>query len=561
MFSVVRSSQVLLWGAVLVLTVSGGTPDPGFLHRQDEAALRAGLDFVEAGGDSERVRPTVSITSPTTGQRWSNAVFVLKGTAKDNVRVAEVLYRLNEEDWEEASTTNRWTNWTATVRLLPGTNTVRVYAKDTSGNRSLTNARTFSYVLTTPLQLTIQGAGTVTSLKPGQSLELGKRYTLKATPRPNNFFSNWVGSVTSTNRTLSFFCTSNFNVTANFVTNPFIALRGTYTGLHQLPDEPVWDSAGLFTLTLRSTGAYSGRLYLAGASYPFSGAFDQSLASRKRILRSGTNELLVSMQLLEGSDEITGSVSNANFFTRLSGYRSGFSTAKPATNLVGKYTAIFSGGGDPVTSPFGQSYATLTVANSGSVTIKGTLADGTAVAQIVPLAANGHMAFHAALYTRRGSIFGWLGFTDTEETDLTGPLLWTKLPVTSGNYYRGGFANTVNTLGSRYIATRKPVLNFGNAIVRLEGGNLTMPLSNDAVLSPLNRVTIVSTNVHRLTLTPSASAGTFTGTFHNPATGKTSPIKGALLQKQNAGGGFLLGTNQSGRVYFGLPENYPLFSR
>src|SRR6266508_729017 len=155
MFGRVRSFQALLWGVVSVLNVSGGTPDPGFLHSRDESPLRDGLDFVEAGGDSERVRPAVSITSPTAGQRWSNAVFILKGTAKDNVRVDEVRYKLNEEDWEAGSTTNRWTNWTATVRLLPGTNVVRAYAKDTSGNRSVTNARAFTYVLNIPFGLTI----------------------------------------------------------------------------------------------------------------------------------------------------------------------------------------------------------------------------------------------------------------------------------------------------------------------------------------------------------------------------------------------------------------------
>ncbi|HEU0008310.1 MAG TPA: Ig-like domain-containing protein [Verrucomicrobiae bacterium] len=555
----VRSFQALLWGAVSVLNVSGGTTDPGFLYRQNEAALRGGVHFVEAGGDSERVRPTVSITSPTAGQRWSNAVFVLKGTAKDNVRVDEVRYKLNGEDWEEASTTNRWTNWTATVRLLPGTNLVRVYAKDTSGNRSLTNVRAFAYVLNIPFGLTINGGGTVTPLTPGQPLELGKRYTIKATPRLGNLFSNWVGSVTSTNRTLSFFWASNFNLTANFVTNPFIALRGTYTGLHQLPDEPVWDSSGLFKLMLGPAGTYSGRLYLAGASYSFSGAFDQSLESQKRVLRPGTNELIVSLQLLEGSDQVTGSVSNASFFTQLVGYRSGFSTANPATNLAGKYTAVLSGGGDPVTSPFGQGFATFTVAHSGSVVMKGKLADGTAVAQSTPLAGDGEVVCHATLYSRRGSIFGWLSFTNAPDTVLiTGPLLWTKTPTTSGNFYRGGFANTVNTLGSRYTATNKPVLNFRNAVVRLEGGNLSAPLTNDVVLSPLNKVTVAPTNVHRLTLTLSAAAGTFSGTFHNPATGKTSSIKGALLQKQNVGSGFFLGTNQSGRVYFGPPEGYPM---
>ena len=41
-------------------------------------------------------------------------------------------------------------------------------------------------------------------------------------------------------------------------------------------------------------------------------------------------------------------------------------------------------------------------------------------------------------------------------------------------------------------------------------------------------------------------------------TARVSPLKGALSQKQNAAGGFFLGTNQSGAVYFGRPENFPL---
>jgi hypothetical protein len=558
MFVVLPTFHFLFWCAGSVLDVSAGRLDPAFLENQDETVLRGSI---VPAGDSERIKPTLSISSPSPGQRWSNAVFVLKGTAKDNVRVDEVRYKLNGEDWEEASTSNRWTNWTATVRLSPGTNVVRVYARDTSGNRSLTNARTFSYVLTAPFQLKIQGAGTVTPLSSGEPLEIGRRYTIAAAPRPDNFFSNWVGSATTTNRTLSFFWASNFSLTANFFTNPFIALRGTYTGLHQLADEPAWDSSGLFTVTLRPAGTYSGKLYVAGASYPLSGTFDQSLGSMKRVVRPGTNELLIRLQLLEGSDELSGVVSNAHFVSRLVGYRSGFATTKPATNLAGRYTAILSGGGDPATSPFGQGFATVAVASSGNVVIKGKLADGAAVAQIAPLAADGHVAFHAPLYSRRGSIFGWLDFTNTTETDLTGPLLWTKTPTTGGNFYRAGFANTVNALGSRYIATQKPLLNFSNAIVLLEGGNLGAPLTNDVILSPLNRVTVLPTNVHRLVLTPSVPAGTFSGTFHNPATGRISPIKGALLQKQNAGSGFLLGTNQSGRVFFGLPEDYWLIAR
>jgi hypothetical protein len=43
----------------------------------------------------------------------------------------------------------------------------------------------------------------------------------------------------------------------------------------------------------------------------------------------------------------------------------------------------------------------------------------------------------------------------------------------------------------------------------------------------------------------------FQGSVINPATGKPIAVKGALLQKQNLGFGYFLGTNQTGSVFLG----------
>jgi hypothetical protein len=51
-----------------------------------------------------------------------------------------------------------------------------------------------------------------------------------------------------------------------------------------------------------------------------------------------------------------------------------------------------------------------------------------------------------------------------------------------------------------------------------------------------------------LTLTFSTSLGTFTGSATDPATMKPFSFKGAVLQKQNAGFGYLSGTNRTSRV-------------
>jgi hypothetical protein len=59
------------------------------------------------------------------------------------------------------------------------------------------------------------------------------------------------------------------------------------------------------------------------------------------------------------------------------------------------------------------------------------------------------------------------------------------------------------------------------------------------------------TSSGKLSLSISTTSGLFKGSVVNPATKKTIPISGAVLQKQNIGAGYFLGTNEIGGVYLG----------
>jgi hypothetical protein len=61
-----------------------------------------------------------------------------------------------------------------------------------------------------------------------------------------------------------------------------------------------------------------------------------------------------------------------------------------------------------------------------------------------------------------------------------------------------------------------------------------------------SKVTNLSSN--RLSLTFSLAAGTFLGSVNDPTTGRALAFSGVVFQKDNAGYGFLLGTNQSSHV-------------
>jgi hypothetical protein len=90
------------------------------------------------------------------------------------------------------------------------------------------------------------------------------------------------------------------------------------------------------------------------------------------------------------------------------------------------------------------------------------------------------------------------------------------------------------------------ILSLTNATLTISGGNLALDFTNSLALAPGSRVTNLSSN--RFTLSFSLSTGLISGSATDPSSGKALSFKGVVLEKQNAGFGFLLGTNLSSRV-------------
>ena len=182
--------------------------------------------------------PTLTITAPVSGQRWSNAVFTVTGTARDNLRVSNVVCQVNGGAWSNAATANVWTNWTAAVNLIPGTNTVTAYAVDTIGLFSKTNSVSFQFVATNQLQIRASGLGTISPNYSNAWLEIGRIYSITSTPASGFVFSNWVvstswiGGTTTSKTNLTFMMASNLTLQANFVdTNkPAVSITNLASG-------------------------------------------------------------------------------------------------------------------------------------------------------------------------------------------------------------------------------------------------------------------------------------------------------------------------------------------
>jgi len=100
---------------------------------------------------TDTAKPTLTITLPTANLRITNTnpIYTVKGAATDNSSVATVKVRLNSGDWTNAVTTNAWKNWSVPVTLVTGTNTVRAYSIDTTGNNSSTTTVACIYPVVT----------------------------------------------------------------------------------------------------------------------------------------------------------------------------------------------------------------------------------------------------------------------------------------------------------------------------------------------------------------------------------------------------------------------------
>ena len=88
-------------------------------------------------------RPVCSITYPLPNRLLTNNMVAMLGKAGDNAGVTAVYYQLNGGGWNIATTTNYWTNWTASLDLSSGTNIIQAYAADQMGNASFTNTLKF----------------------------------------------------------------------------------------------------------------------------------------------------------------------------------------------------------------------------------------------------------------------------------------------------------------------------------------------------------------------------------------------------------------------------------
>lgn len=495
--------------------------------------------------------PTVAITSPRMALRVTNDHIRFAGTAADNVGVVGVSVSVNDEPDTLAEGTNRWS---ADVALVPGTNIVRVQALDQAGNSSAVASRRIFYAVTTPLVIEKIGNGTIRPDLNGRRLEIGRTYTVTAVPAAGWLFADWSGGAESTAATLRFVHDEGLSLTAQFVENPYPALAGVYRGLFSESPQTRPESSGALSLTLASSGAFSGSLRNAGRTWPFTGRFDAFGFVSLAIGAAGTNQWQIDLALAldDGTNSLTGTVSRAGWEAALLGGRAVYNARTNPAPFAPRHTFLISGVNGVVLTNAGYGFGTVTNTRGGSATLTGTLADNTPIVWTAPMLRDRMWPFYQSLYGGRGCVIGLLQFRSESPAGFHGLAAWIRPANSNVVWYPAGFTNTVGFTGSSYV----PPVSSVDRVLTLESGEavfsrgpFVVAFTNRFTLSARGVATNLSATAFSLSIRP--ATGLFTGSVLPPGSSTRLPIKGAVLQNNNLGGGLVEVPWAYGRVTIG----------
>ena len=518
--------------------------------RLGATAASQAINVTVSTAPPESTRPTVGISSPLAGARLTTTPVTFSGTAHDNVEVAQVLYSLNGNPFQPASGT---TAWQVSLDPVPGLNTFQVKSVDTSGNESAILSRTFTYVVTSTLNLSVAGSGQVVPNLNGRALEVGRSYVVTAVPTPGFVFDGWSGDAQAQTSNLRFAMTENLSLQANFIPNPFLPVLGTYRGLI-FSDAANFSGSGFFRLTLNPSGTFAARVIFGLRDVEFTGRFNNQGHYSGTLHPSPGVGLNIDLQLALGdnSGQVTGSVTDGTNTGNIRALKPFYSLQNPAPQ-AGRYTYLIPSSGADGT-PAGYGFGVVLIDRAGFVIINGTLADGSPFTASAAIGSDGTFPLYVRLYNGGGALLGFINARSLDATDLDGGLNWFRPAIGVARYFRDGFSTQVTLAGSIYSppAAGTRVLNYSdsaaNALIRLGGGNLDQELDKTATLSANNRLTVDEIADDHLTITLSLANGLFSGTFIHPTLHRLVGFRGALLQKQNIGGGFFLGSDQGGVV-------------
>lgn len=252
---------------------------------------------------------TVDIVSPTEGAFVPEGAVNVAGTSDGSEPAALVQISVENANgnsgWSAATGTQ---TWTATLRNLPpGANTLRVRSLSSGGDVLAESSRTFQYLVVRLLRINVVGQGSVGDFTGATQRRVGGVYKVTATPAAGWLFAGWSGGWSGTQPTVDVTMRAGLEATATFVPNPFIARRGSYTGIvASAGASPV--PGRVLRLNVNGFGKVTGVLVIGANRYPILAEFRLDGRAVIRLPRANAETLLLVVDMNGASANLTASL-------------------------------------------------------------------------------------------------------------------------------------------------------------------------------------------------------------------------------------------------------------
>ena len=531
--------------------------------------------------------PTVTLLSPKTKIRTVNAAPVtFSGRVADKSGVAAMSWAVSTEPQlgnspQTAIAITPSNIWSFAITPVPGTNFVFVRASDSLGNQRMVQYQVF-YSKPTALTVLTNGNGKL-SLANGAMLEVGRFYTVTAKPAPGNILGWWrvstntatPGDVQWVSSGVRFRMAENLAIQAVFITNPFQAAQGSYSGLVLNKPDGVQISppmSGSFSLSIAAAGTYSAILRLCSGTYSFSGQLN--LVENKQsflvpAIDPTATELPGPINVFYGSNTISrGKLAPLTVQFSLDQNQPGVLTGVIRTNDAnsipfsarltpslrfnrneGNYTIQFQG--ETTAGAYGSA-----LANEHGVKIVINLPDQMGALTFSSREdANGSFTVFAPLYSGKGLLIGSLTLTNGQIlSQPTDSLVWIK---PGSHLYPDGIYDSLTAYGD-YYARRSAFdwVDWDSGVIEIQDG-WDIDYSADVFYNRGSLYVPWDENDHSISISGNTRTGEVWGWFYPDNSWHAISFKGVMVDQYAYG--FFIGEHRPGWFSFGpyAPSSNP----
>jgi formylglycine-generating enzyme required for sulfatase activity len=316
------------------------------------------------------------------------------------------------------------------------------------------------------------------------------------------------------------------------------ALEGSYQALLKHDNnatsiEP--GSPGRLSLMVTKTGGLSGKLEYLGETFSLSGALTPEMKFIKMIPRKGSQRwLVVVLEMDTLADELRATVTEAGSLLGGAGTlvrQPLYTTNRPAPQ-AGLFTARLNPDVTHGTGPTVGGVLAVAVTPRGTVTVTGTLPDGTLLSSAGQLQRDGSVPFYNGLYAnlfpKAGYIAGVVSLDPVSDSPaVVGSLEWNK-PRQAKGLWAAGFMQLVEVIGSKYTVpgAKELVLADRTALTFTTSDSVAFAVT----LNAANTFSVTQNKTTTLVLTLNKRNGVVAGSMTDVKTKKRRTLTGVVLQ-------------------------------